>query len=275
MSEEAVDAAALLQRFAGVPALQAFEAANCLLGRSLQEDPGGPAIRAICVSSSGVTFWLAEARHDAPDGFVAQRDGTAWHVDHRALGEDDVFTPYVPLAFPVGDDDEGTWLVALGPGAVVPVLGEAAPSLLRSARVTAPAWAWSDMLHVTDDPDDPVLRHPSIAAGGQMARRSLYFGDPASLPADVARHTAVVTTATVGASDLTVLVDRMGATLHPLGRVVRPHLQSEDTAEALADLPRPRAPATVDGPPPTRSGARHPPPSARRPSHRGPSRCGS
>ncbi len=235
-SEQAIDAASLLQRFAEIPALHAFEAANCLLGRTLPQDLAGPGIRAICVSSSGVTFWLAQARPDAPDGFVTHSDGTAWHVEHGALREEIDFTPYVPLAFPIGDDDEGTWLVALERGAVLPVLGEAAPSLLRSAFVTAAAWAWSDMVHVTDDPDDPELRRPLIAKGEQMARQSLYFGDPASLPAEVLRHAAVVTTATVAASDLTVLVDRLGATLHPMGRVVRPHLQSEETAGALADL---------------------------------------
>jgi len=236
VSEAAVDAASLLQRFAGIPALHSFETANCLLGRTLRDDPRRPAIRAICVSSSGVTFWLAEARRDAPDGFVVHLDGAAWHVDHGALREEDEFTPYVPLAFPVGDDDEGTWLVTLEPGAVLPVLGEAAPALLRSARVTAAAWAWSDMVHVTDDPGDPELRRPLTAVGEQAMRQNLYFGDPASLPPEVVRHTAVVTRVTVAASDLTVLVDHLGATLHPIGRVVRPHLQSEETAGALAEL---------------------------------------
>ena len=42
----------------------------------------------------------------------------------------------------------------------------------------------------------------------------------------------MVTTAAVAASDLTVLVDRHGATLHPMGRVVRPHLHSAETASS-------------------------------------------
>ncbi len=41
-SEGALDAATLLQRFAGVPALQSFEAANCLLGLSLQDRTSRP-----------------------------------------------------------------------------------------------------------------------------------------------------------------------------------------------------------------------------------------
>ena len=237
-SDDAIDAAALLERFAEVPALQSFEAANCLLGRMLQDGPAGPRVRAICVSEAGVTFWLTEPRDDAPTGFVPVMDGSAWHVDQGALGDQDAFTPYVPLALPVGDDDEGTWLVALGPGDVLPLLGEAAPSLVRSMQVAAGAWAWSDMIVATDDPDDPGLGRPA-ATDPRMTRHHLFFGDPVSLPAEVARHSAVVTTATVAASNLTVLVDRQGATLHPMGRVVRPHLQSVEMAGALGELMAP------------------------------------
>ena len=235
-SDDAVDAAALLERFAEVPALQSFEAANCLLGRTLQGAPAGPRVRAICVSEAGVTFWLTEPHHDAPTGFVPVMEGSAWQVDHGVLGDQDAFTPYVPLALPVGDDAEGTWLVALGPGDVLPLLGEAAPSLLRSMRVAAGAWAWSDMIVATDDPDGLAR---TVATDPQMARHHLFFGDPGSLPAEVARHSAVVTTATVAASNLTVLVDRQAATLHPMGRVVRPHLQSVEMAGALGELMAP------------------------------------
>ena len=42
VSEEAMDAAALLHRFAGVPALHSFETANCLLGSSLCGRPHRP-----------------------------------------------------------------------------------------------------------------------------------------------------------------------------------------------------------------------------------------
>jgi len=238
MSGDAVDAAALLRRLAEVPVLHSFEAANCLLGRTLQDDPAGPRVRAICVSASGVTFWLSEPRSDAPGAFVPVMDGAAWHVDHAALGDPDAFTPYVPLALPVGDDAEGTWLVALGPGDVLPLLGEAAPSLLRAMRAAADAWAWSDMVVVTDDPSDPAL-HSGVATDPLVTRHYLFVGDPASLPPEVAGHSAIVTTATVAASNLTVLVDRQGATLHPMGRVVRPHLQSVEMAGALTELMAP------------------------------------
>jgi DNA-binding SARP family transcriptional activator len=232
VSDDAMDAAALLHRFAEVPALHSFEAANCLLGRSLHGDPTDPVVRAIRVSPSGVTFWLTEARADAPDGFVLRHDGAAWHVDHTALQDEDTLCPYVPIALPIGEDDDGSWLVALGPGSVLPLLGESAHELERSARSAARAWAWSDTVLVTDDPEDLEL-----GAGGLMgAPHRLFFGDPGSLSPQAAAQTAVVTTATVAATDLSVLVDRRGATLHPMGRVVRPHLQSAETARHLQEL---------------------------------------
>jgi DNA-binding SARP family transcriptional activator len=246
-SEGATDTAALLYRFEDVPALHAFEAANSLLGRSQVDERTTPAVRAVCVSPDGVTFWLREPGADVPDGFRALRDGTAWHVDHATLRDQEPFSPHVPVVLPIGDDDEGTWLVALWPGDVLPILGEAAPSLVRAARAAAGAWAWSDVITTTDDPEDPALRPPP-GADPTVAGHRLFIGDPRSLPAEVARQTAIVTTAPVAASDLTVLVDRQGATLHPMGRVVRPHLQSVETSQRLQELIAPTDQREVEPP---------------------------
>ena len=243
LSEAAVDTDALLQRFPSVPALDAFEAANGLLARSLGcgGEAGAPGIRAVCVSPVGVTFAMTGEHGDAPDRFVSVAvdpalGGTAWRVGHEDLEglEPEASFPCAPIVFPVGDDEEGTWLVALGPGEVLPVLGESAPSLLRVARAAAASWAWSDLVLVTDDPADPRFERRSAPA--------LFFGDPRMLRPEVARHVAVVTTAAVAATDLTVLVDRQAATLHPAGRVLRPHLQSADTAELVAALVDPTDP---------------------------------
>ena len=233
VSEGAVDTAALLHRFAGVPALHSFEAANSLLGSSLLGEPDGADIRVVCVSPSGVTFWFRQPRAGAPDGFKSEKGGAAWHVDHATLQDQQSFSPHAPVVLPVGDDEEGTWLVALGPGDVLPILGEDALSLVRAARAAAGAWAWADMITVTDDPDDPALQP---VADPVVAGHRLFFGDPRSLRPEVARQSAIVTTAAVAATDLTVLVDRHGATLHPMGRVVRPHLQSVETAQRLQEL---------------------------------------
>jgi DNA-binding SARP family transcriptional activator len=238
-SEGALDAATLLQRFAGVPALQSFEAANCLLGLSLQDRTTRPRVRAICVSPSGVTFCFAGAHQDTPpEPFTREEDDTAWRVRHSALDGHHAALPYVPVVLPIGDDAEGTWLVPLEAGDVLPVLGEAAPALLRSARAAVGAWAWADTVLVTDDPDDREFRS-EMAADPLVARHVLFCGDPGALPPAVVTRCAVLSLEPVGASDLTVLVDRRGATLHPMGRVVRPHLQATDVAQHVAELVRP------------------------------------
>ena len=132
-SESALDTATLLQRFQGVPALHSFEAANCLLGLALQDRTSGAPVRAICVSDSGVTFCFAAAHPgDPPPGFARVKDGAGWHVGHAALEGHDLSFPHLPVVLPIGDNAEGTWLVPLEPGDVLPVLGEAAPALWRA-----------------------------------------------------------------------------------------------------------------------------------------------
>ena len=239
-SEGALDAATLLERFAESPALHSFEAANCMLGLALEGRASRPRVRAICVSPSGVTFSFVRAEPgEPPAGFVQVGDGTGWHVSHDALGGDNPCSPLLPVVIPVGDDADGTWLVPLEPGDVLPILGEEALALWRSARAAAASWAWSDMILVTDDPDDPRLR-AEASAEPFMARQVLFGGDPASLPPALAARCAVITMEPVAASDLTILVDRRAATLHPMGLVIRPHLQSAETAQHLAELVAPR-----------------------------------
>ena len=215
-SEGAVDAAALLGRFDGIPALEAFESANGMLGRAVAAGESMPIVRAVNVGPRGVTFWLNGRCHDAPAGFDAVDGGTGWRVSHDRLDSSNISAPYVPVVLPVGDDDEGTWLVALGPGDVLPLLGAEADALQRSVRTAVSAWTWSDGVVCTDDAADPVLL-TEAAADPRLARPLLFFGDPTTLPAHVAARTAVVTTAAAAASNVTVLVDRHGATIHPLG----------------------------------------------------------
>ncbi len=163
VSDHAADAAALLGRFEGVPALESFEAANRLLGRTLH-DLGLTArkVRAVCVGPAGVTFVLAAPDHDAPQGFDSSDDGTRWVVPHSRLEAVEPFYPAVPIALPVGTDDDGTWFVALRAGEVLPVLGESAGALCRAARAGQEAWPWSDLVVVTDDPTDSALAHAEL-----------------------------------------------------------------------------------------------------------------
>jgi DNA-binding SARP family transcriptional activator len=254
-SEGALDTATLLHRFHGIPALHSFETANCLLGRSL-EGRASAAVRAICVSDSGVTFCFAGPQPgEPPAGFTRVQDGSAWHVGHAALEGHDLSLPHLPVVLPIGDGAEGTWLVPLGPGDVLPLLGEAAPSLWRAARAAVGSWAWSETILVSEDPDDAALR-AEAAADPLLARSVVFCGDPASLPAGVAARCAVVTMEPVAASDLTILVDPRAATIHPMGHVVRPHLQSAETAQQIAELVAP--PQEIARPPVRSDPGRHP-----------------
>jgi DNA-binding SARP family transcriptional activator len=236
LSPGAVDAAALLGRFEGVAALRAFEMANVLLGAGVDRNgSGGPSVCTICVGPDGVTFWLRSPTASAPPGFDELRDGAAWHVRHHRLGDVPPGHPHVPVALPVGDDEEGTWLLALEPGDVVPLLGASAAALWRSARAAQESWAWADSVVVADTAHDPRLA-VSAAADPVTVRRVLYFGHPASLPPALARRASVVTADAVAGSDLSVLVDERAATIHPIGRVVRPHLMSEVMARNVDEV---------------------------------------
>jgi DNA-binding SARP family transcriptional activator len=256
-SEEAVDTSTLINRFVGNPALRAFEAANYRLGSQMgrRADDGvrAPRTRAICVGAAGVTFWLASPDPDPPDGFESLANGSAWHVDHCRLDGVEVCEPHAPIALPVGDDDDGTWLIALDAGSVLPILGESGPDLWRAARTAQQSWSWSDSVVVTDDPNDPALSR--YRGGRAPGSRVLYFGEPDDVPPDLLCGVAVVTTAMVATGDVTVLVDRHGASIHPLGRTVRPHLLSADRSRSVEELVTLRV-ATVRN---TRAGLGSPP----------------
>jgi DNA-binding SARP family transcriptional activator len=237
-SEEAVDTSSLVQRFAGIPALRSFEAANCKLGYLLKSRADGgalsPGVRAICVGPPGVTFWLASPDPDPPPGFESLAEGSAWRIDHRRLDTVEGCEPLAPIALPIGDDDEGTWLATVDAGGVLPIFGESAPDLVRAARTAQDSWLWSDSVLVTDDPDHSALS--AHRGGGTPESPVLYFGDPKRLQPDILPEVAVVTTAMAAGSGVTVLADRHGASIHPLGRVVRPHVLSADRSCAIDEL---------------------------------------
>ena len=187
LSERAVDTATLVRRFSGVPALGGFEAANCLLADALRhrESPEVPPVRLVQVGPQGVTFHLSRPQSVAPPGFDPRDGGLAWHIDHEALDSwTGVSYPLFPVTFPVGDDEDGTWLLALGPGSVLPVLGETAPALLRGARAALESWVWSDLVVVTDDADDPRLSDRLVDP--ETSPHCVYFGPLDALTAPVA-----------------------------------------------------------------------------------------
>jgi LysM repeat protein/DNA-binding SARP family transcriptional activator len=276
LSPAAIDTGIQLARGAGRPALAAFEAANYGLAAALTGRSGGAVtIRAVCVGAEGVDFWMAEAGQPAPDGLTLSPDGYVWHAAHGTLSSVRAERPLLPVVLPVGEDDRGTWLVPLGPGCTLPLLGESASALWRAARPVQEAWSWADMVLVTED---------ALVASGEVLLRSegdepgadtphiLYFGDPAELSDAVAQRVSTVTLTPGPASDVTVLVDRGGASIHPLGRTVRPHLMGHSTSRLISELVEPPVPNTGSGPgfgPSPREGARTAAPDVRWPSRAG------
>ncbi len=243
-SDDAIDAAIMLGRFSGIPALQAFEAANYGLAVALAQ--GSPAlrstmIRAVCVGVAGVDFWLTESAASAPHGFSLTADGKVWHAPHDAFRGTEGLHPHLPIALPIGEDDTGTWLIPLTPGTCLPLVGEAAGDLWRVARHAQESWAWADTVMITEDPrivagELDLLGHSEVPSAGLQL---LFFGDPTSLSESQAQMVAIVTKSTARASDVTVLVDHSAASIHPLGRTIRPHLMGMETSRAVGELVSP------------------------------------
>ena len=241
-SDAAIDTNTLLSRFAGVPALTTFESANCQLAHALsrRETAGStPRFRAIRVSASGVDFFLQTSGLSAPGGFTLSDDGNAWHLVHDQITCSGASDPYLPIALPVGEDEAGTWLIPLTRGNCLPLLGEAADDLWLAARTIQEAWSWADLVLMTDDPR--VVAHEVQLLSNESGPASheqqiLFFGDPQLLSLEQRSKVSIVTTSSAPASDVVVVVDHHAASIHPLGRTVRPHLFSGTTASAVTEL---------------------------------------
>ncbi|HEY1733070.1 MAG TPA: LysM peptidoglycan-binding domain-containing protein, partial [Acidimicrobiales bacterium] len=258
LSEAAAGTAADLVPFEDAPVLAWLETANRHLADALNASgraDGAPAARLVRVGSDGVEVRLRQSVGWAPPGWVLEKEGSSWRLP-ASLELADVgrgshrSTPWLPVLLPVGTNDDGTWLVPIGPGDCVPVIGPEADALVRTMRVAVESWAWSELVTVTDDPSQ-VPDDPSASAAGPPVEatltvvywpedgpprpRVLFVGDPASLSASAAARCSVVTTLPVTATDLTVTVDATAASLHPLGVTVRPDLLDLDRQAAVSE----------------------------------------
>ena len=251
LSPPAIDTGIMLARGAALPALHAFEASNFGLAAALADRSESPVtIRAVCVGAAGVDFWLSEAGRPAPDGLTLSPDGHVWHAPHGAFSSVRADRPLLPIVLPVGEDDRGTWLVPVGPGCTLPLLGDGASALWRAARLVQEAWSWADMVLVTEEAlvaTGEVLLREEGGEPGADAAHVLYFGDPAELPDAVAQSVSIVTLAHRPASDVAVFVDRRAASIHPLGRTVRPHLMGDTTSRLIREFVEPPDPRALAG----------------------------
>lgn len=248
VSDLAADTASLLAPFHGAPVLELLEMANRHLAAMLAgTGPAGPVPgpRLVRVGPDGIDVWLTRAVARSPRGWEL-RDEQTWHLpaatDPSLLVADAVDSgPWMPVLLPVGEDHRGTWLVPVGPGACVPVLGPGARSLVTAMRLAAASWSWSEDLVVTEDPAvaERAARRPRPhPSGGASATGPavLFVGDPVELSSAALARCGVLTTQAVQGSDLTVAVDARAASLHPLGLTVRPQLLDGDRGRAVKEL---------------------------------------
>ena len=263
------------------PVLEWLEVAARHLGLALTtpERPADlPAAQLVRVGSDGVEVRLAGPSTWCPPGWTAPT-AASWlllaSADLAALRDEARdHAPWSPLLVPLGDNADGTWLLALRAGTCLPVLGVTAGSLVRAMCATMECWTWQDGILATTDPalvaqstpgappsDGARGTVPGAPADEPAGVSVLFFGDPASLTAAQRERCAVVTTQPV-AGDLTVVVDATAASVHPLGVTVRPHRLDADGEGAAGELlggARPAEPGRgVAGEDPPATVGRHP-----------------
>ncbi|MHB1960726.1 MAG: LysM peptidoglycan-binding domain-containing protein [Acidimicrobiales bacterium] len=240
--EPAAETAALLAPFDRTPALRWFEAANRLLGELHETGAGTPApgVRLVRVGADGVELWLSEPGDRAPAPWEVV-DRRRWRLPAgtepgslppASAGR----APRFPLTVPVGENEDGSWLVPLLPGSRLPVLGPESDRLVRAMAAGADSWEWSAQVVVTDDPTVAARAVSGDGGGADGPPAVLFVGDPERLGRSLADRCAVITTLPVAATDLTITVDRQATSVHPLGLTLRPDLLGPTRAAALGDL---------------------------------------
>lgn len=271
-SVPAAETAALLAPFDRAPALRWFETANRLLRADTGESGPGrppPGVRLVRVGADGVELWLSEPDDRAPAPWEVvgrQRWRLPAGVDLGSLAPASADqAPRFPITVPIGENEDGTWLVPLLPGSRLPVLGPESDRLVRAMRAAVASWEWSERVVVTDDPavaaravsDDDDDGDDGGGGGGEGSPAVLFVGDPGRLQRSVAGRCAVITTLPVAATDLTVTVDHQATSLHPLGLTLRPDLLAPGRAATLDELlddgrvaAAPAAPLVALGPSP-------------------------
>jgi len=221
-----------------------------------------PEARLVKVGPDGIEVRVAGPVDWAPTGWQARHG--AWHLPAAtdpvllaaaSAGHD----PWLPVLVPVGENEDGTWLIPMASASCLPVLGSAAGPLVTAMRLAVESWSWSESLVSTDDATaveqatsyERSAQGPdgsSVQTGRSTSSPVLFVGDPSALSPQARGRCAVITTRPALATDLTVVVDNEAASIHPLGITVRPQLLDESRCRAIEELVA--APSSaIDGPP--------------------------
>ncbi|MGH8980992.1 MAG: hypothetical protein ACRDWE_08230 [Acidimicrobiales bacterium] len=228
----AVDLAAALAPFERSPLLHLVEAGLTRLSEASRGVHGPlPSVQWLRAGSAGVDVRFAAEPPAPPEPWVApgarswrlppieQAGSGDGHGVHRGPVE---AAPWCPVVVPVGDDEDATWLLPIPLGTCLAVLGPLAAKLADAMRMSASSWTWSDALVVTTDP--ATVADTLDMTYAASAPHVLFVGDPRTLRAGARARCSVLTTESSVEAEVSVLVDRRGATVHPYGVTLRPHL---------------------------------------------------
>lgn len=241
-SDAVADVACLVQRFEGLPVLDVLSISMRYLTASIADELSPPTFRVIRVGSDGVDLWLTQPTSWTPNRWERAQGGEVWHLPQEACEAAEPIArqqpPWIPALLPIGDDEDGTWLIPVQSGTCVAVAGAAADELVTAMIVIAKGWDWSDdLISITSDARSAMRqlrRRGQIGDQGRF-RQVVFVGDPGQLDADSRSRCGIITTRDVAAStDLVIVVDQRAATIHPIGRTVRPYRLAGETAVTLS-----------------------------------------
>jgi len=243
LSEEAEAVAADLVPFEPLPALTMLEFGLSHLTRAIGPDQEGvPRTRLVRIGPDGLALILDEAADVAPGAFRSEADGYAWvlrsDVDFGALEGAHDGEPWLAALIPAGESPQGTYLVPVEPGVVVPVTGPRATEALAAMMVVASAWEWTEAsLTVTDDADRAAEIADWLDPAETIERtRVLYFGDPGALDDLTRSRIGVVTLADVTPSDTRLRCEDGVTLLEPFNLELVPAVLGPAQAAAVDEL---------------------------------------
>ena len=243
LSEEAEAVAADVVPFEALPALTMLEFGLCHLTHAIGlNQESVPRTRLVRIGPDGLALILDEAADVAPGAFRVEADGHAWvlrsDVDFGALEGAHDGEPWLTALVPVGESPQGTYLVPVEPGVVVPVAGPKATEALAAMMVVASAWEWTEAsLTVTDDAAKATEVAGWLDPAETIERtRVLYFGDPGALEDVTRSRIGVVTLADVAPSDTGLRCEEGETLLEPFNLELVPAGLNPAQAAAVDEL---------------------------------------
>lgn len=219
---------ALLAPLADDPVLARIDDANRLLWRSLrvasaEVRAAAATIIVVRAGTDGIELLLGTACATAPEGFLAADHGRRWCLAAELTADELAALAagcgrYLPALVPLGDDGSATYLLPLGPGRRLGLVGDepACRAALAALLVALRTLPWADEVGVelVGIAPPPLaersyqLSPSSYAELDELARAA--GAPPARLSATYLRSTVVVTGETPGTAQEATL-GRVGA----------------------------------------------------------------